>query len=41
LTEKEAIIEHAKSLDGIDKWLAGQTIKKEFYILGKIVSLVI
>lgn len=41
LAEKEAIIEHAKSLDSIDKWLVNQTIKKEIYVPGKIVNLVI
>ena len=41
LSEKEAIIEHAKGLESITKWLDGQTIVKAIYVPGKIVNLVI
>lgn len=41
LGEKEAIIEHAKGLESLAKWLDGQTIKKEIYVSGKIVNLVV
>ena len=41
LEDKEAIIEHVKALDGVKKWLDGAEIKKEIYVPGKIVNLVI
>lgn len=41
LAEKEAIIEQAKSLEGMQKWLVGQNIQKEIYVSGKIVNLVV
>jgi leucyl-tRNA synthetase len=41
LTEKDAIIEQAKSLESMQKWLVGQNIQKEFYVPGKIVNLVV
>jgi leucyl-tRNA synthetase len=41
LNEKETIIEHAKGLESINKWLIGQTVQKAIYVPGKIVNLVV
>lgn len=41
LTEKDAIIKQAKSLESMQKWLTGQTIQKEIYVPGKIVNFVV
>ncbi len=41
LSEKEAILEHAKGLESVTKWLDGQIITKAIYVPGKIVNLVV
>lgn len=41
LSDKEAILKQVKSLNTMQKWLDGQTIRKEIYVFGKIVNLVI
>lgn len=39
--DQVGILAQAKALPELEKWLAGQTIKKEIYVPGKIVSLVV
>lgn len=41
LDEKIAIIEHAKGLESMAKWLDGKNIQKEIYVPGKIINLVL
>ena len=41
LDDKEAILEHAKSLNDLEKWLDAKEIKREIYVPGKLVNLVV
>lgn len=41
IEDKQAILDQAKQVDTVQKWIEGQIIKKEIYVAGKIVSLVI
>ncbi len=41
IDEKESILNEAKSLESMKKWLDGQKIQKEIYIPGKLINLVV
>lgn len=41
LQDKEAILSQAKSLEDMNKWLTDKDIKKEIYVPGKIINLVV
>lgn len=41
IEDQAAILEHAKSLKELKKWLEGKKIVKEIYVAGKLVSLVV
>lgn len=39
-SDQATVLESAKALESVQRWLEGKTIVKEFYVAGKIVSLV-
>lgn len=41
ISEKQSVLDQAKQVETVQKWLEGKTLKKEIYIPGKIVSLVV
>ncbi|MFZ5376884.1 MAG: leucine--tRNA ligase [Patescibacteria group bacterium] len=41
VADQEYVLEKAKSAESVARWLLGQAIKKELYVKGKIVSIVV
>lgn len=41
LVDQEAILSHVKGLPSMQKWLADKSIKKEIYVPGKVLNLVV
>jgi leucyl-tRNA synthetase len=41
LEDKEAIFEHVKGLEELEKWIEGKEIRRQIYVPGKLVNIVI
>jgi len=41
LDDKEAIFEHVKGLEELEKWIEGKEIRRQIYVPGKLVNIVI